>query len=346
MKGRGEAKHKDGTLGIIGCYSLSDQIIYLVDRDDSIESLFVVNNEEGLRFIKKLHDRSVEKNVVFVDEKEPIPKESTGFSILLWLNPGDLHNESSSIRQRQTEILERISDHVDSVLFCYGLCRSPEERIACLIREARVPVTFLTDSSGEIVDDCFAAIIGGKQAYLDHIKEHKGTIFASTGYVETWGGKYRGMDIESIVEHVEGMTCMFEAMGYHQVMALDDGQGDRDLFDKDIRTFARIFDLRLVIKECCLKVFEQSYDHAKEKIDHGEVTEMEETPWMRARPSLPQSEALAYCFDEAEPDPMCPDPEPSSVFNMVKVGDELPSRTGHLGTDETRRIGNPEDRSY
>jgi hypothetical protein len=303
MKGREDAVRKDGTLGIIGCYSLSDQIIYLVDRDDSIESIFVVNNEEGLRFIKKLHNRSVEKNVVLVDENGPLPKGNKGLSILLWLNPGDLHNESSSIGQRQAEILERISDHVDSVLFCYGLCRSPEERIASLVREARVPVTFLMDASGEIVDDCFAAIIGGKQAYLDHIKKHKGTIFASTGYVETWGRKYRGMDIKSIVEHVEGMTCMFETMGYNQVMALDDGQGDRDLFDKDVRTFARIFDLRVVTKECCLKVFEQSYDQAKEKIDHGEVTEMEETPWIRARPSLPQSKVFAYCFDEAEPDP-------------------------------------------
>ncbi|MBI0581985.1 MAG: DUF1638 domain-containing protein [Methanomassiliicoccales archaeon] len=306
-------------LGIIGCYSLSDQIIYLIDRDDSIESLFIVNNEEGLRFIEKLHDRSVEKNILLIDENGPLPKGNTGLSVLLWLNPGDLHNESASIRQRQAEILERISGFVDSVLFCYGLCRSPEERIARLMREARVPVTFLTDDSGEIVDDCFAAIIGGKQAYLDHIKEHKGTIFASTGYVETWGRKYRGMDIESIVEHVEGMTCMFEAMGYHQVMVLDDGLGDRDLFDKDVNTFARIFDLRLVIKECQLRVFERSYDHAKEMIDHGEVSEVEEMPRMGARPSQPQSKAHVYCFDEDKSDPEWPDPEPSTVFSVGRL---------------------------
>lgn len=255
-----------GVLGIIGCYGLSDQVIHLISRDESMESIFIVNNEEGVRFAKKCRSRSIKKDIVLVSEGEPVRDASSGFSVYLWLNPEGLHDEPSSLQRKHREALWKMSDHVDSVLFCYGLCRGSEHETNDMMDNSLVPVTFLTDLDGEMVDDCFAAILGGKKEYLDCIRKNKGTLLATTGYAEGWRRKRETLSIDSIVEEVEGLRYMFRELGYDRILKLDDGTGDTSRFDEDVRTFSRIFDLGMEIRNCELTVFEHSYQLAKERI--------------------------------------------------------------------------------
>ncbi len=262
-------------LGIISCYSLSDQILHLIERDEEIDQLLIINNPEGLRFFRKLGERSVATSARLIAEDQLPLRRTRGFSVILWFNPAELHNNPADLQHSQSQALSKLSTHVDSVLFCYGLCRSSEQRIMDLMKHALVAVTFLTDYAGEIVDDCFAAILGGKRDYLECIKKHKGTLFASTGYAETWREKYREMDVESIVREVEGLKHMFDSLGYCQVLVLDDGLGDREKFEQDIQVFARVFDLELAMRRCGSKVFERSYDLAKLKIERRRVLDSE-----------------------------------------------------------------------
>ena len=256
-----------GVLGIIGCYGLSDQIIQLIGGDEDIENVFVVNNAEGKRFAHKARERSILKNLVPVDADERIHPGKGDLSILLWLNPEGLHDRRN-IHTHHQEVLSSIADHVDAVLFFYGLCRSPEQKLVELTDEAPVPTTFLTDMDGEIVDDCFAAVLGGKRDYLDCFMCHKHTLLVTSGYAESWRRKREQMDIPSMVEEVEGLRYMFETMGYHRLLKLDDAAGDEERFDEDVRAFSRLFDLELDVRECCSPVFEHSYALAKESMQY------------------------------------------------------------------------------
>ena len=51
---------KNGIMGIIGCNSLADEIIYLLHRDQTISRIFIVANPEGSTFI----DRKVRGSIV------------------------------------------------------------------------------------------------------------------------------------------------------------------------------------------------------------------------------------------------------------------------------------------
>jgi hypothetical protein len=260
-----------GTLGIIGCYGLSDQLMHLIDQDEGIDHLFIVDNPEGLRFLEKMEARPTKINYSLVSENGSFLGKGGEFSVVLWLNSEDLHNDASTIQKRQSDALSRMSKYVDSIFFCYGLCRSTEQGIIDLTKQAAVPITFLTDHCGEIVDDCFAAVMGGKEEYLDHIKKHKGTLFATTGYVEAWRRKFRGMNIESMVREVEGMKYLFDSLEYHKVLVLDDGLGNWERFDGDVHNFSRLFDLQLDRESCDLSVFELTYRLAKEKMRTEEL---------------------------------------------------------------------------
>ncbi len=284
----------DGVLGIVGCYGISDQILHLIDRDVSIDNLFVVDNPEGMRFMKKMGERPLNKVTFPAGEDCLLDREGEDFSVLLWLNPEDLHNEPSAIQRKQDEILSRLSKHVASLFFCYGLCRSSEQRINNLIKQAPMPITFLTDAYGEIVDDCFAAILGGKRAYLDTILRNKGALFATTGYVEAWNRKHEPMDVESMVYEVEQLRGMFEALEYHRIIMLDDGRGDPASFEKDVRAFSRTFNMELEIRRCRLRVFERSYDLAKEKMNKGKNIEVQETLAVEANFSKLQAHESAW----------------------------------------------------
>lgn len=254
-----------GTMGIVGCYGLSDQILRLVEEDEQVRKLLVVANEEGERFARKVKERNGHLEPLMVEEGELGPRDEEGFSILLWLNMEGLHDRRD-IDKHHREILSRIVDHVDSVLFFYGLCRSPEQRIIELKDNAPVPTTFLTDLEGEVVDDCFAAVIGGKRDYLDHIMRHKYTLFVTSGYAESWRRKRERADLSSLVEEVEGMRYMFQTLGYNKLMKLDDHPDDGGCFDEDVREFSKLFDLELEVSQCHSPVFAHSYAIAKESM--------------------------------------------------------------------------------
>jgi|GEM_PF-2190771 hypothetical protein len=275
-----------GTMGIVGCYGLSDQILHLIEEDEHIRTLFLVANEEGKQFARKAKERSSHVEPVMVDQNAIRAKGKEGFSVLLWLNSEGLH-DGRDIDRHHREILSRIAGHVDSVLFCYGLCRSPEQRLIELKDEASVPMTFLTDLDGEIVDDCFAAVIGGKRDYLEHIMGHKHTLLATSGYAESWRRKRERADLTSLVEEVEGLRYMFETLGYHKLLKLDDYINDGGRFDEDVRAFSQLFDLELEVKQCHSRVFEHSYALAKESMQDESNGDSSSTtaPRSMARPS-------------------------------------------------------------
>ncbi len=257
---------KNAVLGIVGCYALSDHIIRLIDRDEDVKHVFVVDNAFGSRFVKKAEERCPGKNFVLVGEGEMPESNDGACSIKLWLNPEDLHNEPAAILRTQERCLKVLAGQVGSVLFCYGLCRSSDSKLAELSGVAAIPVTFLVDESGEIVDDCFAAIVGGKKEYVRFFFENKGALFATTGYTEAWKMKHETLGIESLVQQVVELKGLFEALNYQRIIRFDDGVGDRDGFEKDVEAFSATFDLQVVTKRCVSQVFDRSYDLAKDKM--------------------------------------------------------------------------------
>ena len=85
----------------------------------------------------------------------------------------------------------------------------------------------LSDQDGKDVDDCFGANMGGKKAYLDSIRQNRGTIIVSPGYAENWQRRQSQKGLATIIEQVENMRFVFERMEYSTVVRLENGLGAR-----------------------------------------------------------------------------------------------------------------------
>jgi Protein of unknown function (DUF1638) len=249
-------------LGVIGCVVLADELGHVLSRDKDLSRVFIVDNEEGQILKGKLARLQVEAELVDPTELDRASKRD-GFAALVWMNPAGPHDNQTELREIVKNAAATLRPHTAFCLCFYGLCRNSLWKIDRLGEEVGVPLMLLTDQDGKDVDDCFGANMGGKKAYLDSIRHHRGTIFVTPGYAENWQKRQSQKDLVKVIEQVENMRFVFERMEYSTVMRLENGLGDKDKFEERVEGFARIFDLQVTTKPCGLGVFEHSYSLAK-----------------------------------------------------------------------------------
>jgi hypothetical protein len=114
--------------------------------------------------------------------------------------------------------------------------------------------------------------MGGRDAYLEHMTAHRGTMFIIPGYAELWNGKLGSKDVDKALEAYQNLKFVFERCGYTKLLRLDTHLCDQGEFERRVETFARMFDMQLSSEEADLSVFEGSYVMAKRMV-HGEHQE-------------------------------------------------------------------------
>ncbi len=259
---------RDRVLGIVGCLALVDELVEVLSKDEGIERAFIIESEEGRMAAHKLRRSAPYLDISMMNKNRlKLPAWHPGLSVIVWMCPSNLHEDAETIRSNLRRIAITLENSVDSILMFYGLCRRTSGEIERLINEIDVPVTFLTDLEGEVVDDCFAAILGGRKAYLDTIRKCKGTLFLTTGYAEHWSQLQEGKDLVRLMEEINGYQFLFKSLGYTKLLKLDTGLGDMEEFDIRAHNLSRIFDFSLEKISCDLRVFWHSYELAKEKLE-------------------------------------------------------------------------------
>ncbi len=259
---------REKVLGIIGCLALADEMVEVLSSDEEIERAFVVDNEEGRIVADKLWSRAPHLTVTMVHESQL--KHSSwplGLTVIVWMRPSSLHDSPDDLRSGLRTAATALSGCVGSILMFYGLCRSTLRELERIANETEVPVTFLTDLEGEVVDDCFAAVFGGRRRYLEMIKKYKGTLFVTTGYAEHLARRQDGKDLVRMMEEINEYQFLFKTLGYSKLLKLDTGLGDREEFEIRVHNLARIFDFSLERLSCNLEVFWHSYAIARERLE-------------------------------------------------------------------------------
>ncbi len=249
-------------LGVIGCVVLADELAYVLSRDRDLSRVFIVDNEGGRILKGKLASRQVEAELIDPTEMDRATMQDR-FTALIWMNPAGPHDDQAELRGIVRNAAMVLKTYAALCLCFYGLCRNSLWKIGRLGEEVGVPMMILTDQDGMDVDDCFGANLGGKKAYLDSIKQNRGTIFVSPGYAENWQRRQGQKDLTKVIEQVENMRFVFERMEYSTVMRLENGLGDMGRFEEQVEGFAKIFDLKVAVKTCGLGVFEHTYSLAK-----------------------------------------------------------------------------------
>ncbi len=257
----------NGTLGIISCYSLADEIVYLLERDGEIENIFLVSNPEGLVLYKrKIKGLVREKTHLLQQQNLRTWKRNQGFTVIIWMIPASLHENPSLLATILVEVAAQMSLCVNSIFIAHGLCGIHQHKVIRMMEEIGVPTNLLTYPDGEIADDCFGSFIGGKKQYLEFIKKHKFALFVTTGFADYLKERHEHQDIEAMVAAIEELRFTLETLGFKKIIKLESKVGNKEEFDRTVEIFSTTMGLEIESHDCELTVFDHSYDLAKRHI--------------------------------------------------------------------------------
>ncbi len=255
---------KGDMLGIIGCTVLQDELIYVLSKDEDLKRIFIIKTDPGERFMKRARPKLPHLKMELAPWSEmSVPRDEAGFSILLDIKTTSLHRDPDSFRNEVIQTCKSMRPYVDGVLLFYGLCRNALRKMYKVSDEVGMPVSLLKDAQGRDIDDCFGALMGGRDSYLVHMREHRGTMFIIPGYAEMWYNKLTSKDVEKALEAYQNLKFVFERCGYTKLLRMDTHLCDQKEFEKRVETFARIFEMNLSSEEADLSVFDSSYAKAK-----------------------------------------------------------------------------------
>lgn len=264
---------------MVGCLVLGDEMAHVLMNDPALRNILIVDTEEGRAFREKLDSEASGQDVMMVGGDELGCMDLPGPSVVVWMNDGSLHDEPKSLLDKLASNVHSLEGHCRSVLLFYGLCRNTKYEMKRFTERFDVPVTLLTDEDGAVVDDCFAAVLGGRERYASMLRANKRAIFLTPGYAEQWAAKLERHGLEATMRHYEHYQLLFETLGYNKVMVLDNGLGDQEDLRDRARMFASVFDLKIETARCETSVFERSYYLAWSRTSVlSSVEEAEEEP--------------------------------------------------------------------
>jgi hypothetical protein len=122
--------------------------------------------------------------VTEIAEDEIDPLIATGYSVIIRILPSTLHDRAGALLSRLGEEITRLGHHMGSIMMFYGMCKVTKFEMQKFIDRWEIPLTFLTEENGAIADDCFGAVLGGRERYRTIMNERQGTIFITPGYAE------------------------------------------------------------------------------------------------------------------------------------------------------------------
>lgn len=264
----------DGTLGIIGCPILEDEIIHCWENDPDVDGVFMVRNEHCFSLVKKMAQKGIELSFIEEDEflRSGIDTPKEGFHWVIWMMDLGLHEEPKELREEILKSLEGIDGSFDTILLFYGLCGNALIGIHEWAAErVRTPVEILCSRDGKIVDDCIAAAIGGQDNYLRLLKKYPGILYFTPGYATNWDQLVKRMELFKGIDHDDDsmIRMVFEMAEYDTVMKIPTGLGDDCEFDRCTRRFADRYDFNIMTldKEWCTPdAVDYSYDRAKKML--------------------------------------------------------------------------------
>ncbi len=257
-----------GTLGMVGCEIMEDEMIDVLSRDGDIDRILVINDGQGGKesdgFIRKMprKNQTTDIRVVHVDQMSEVSTE--GYTIIVWMKPMALHQKPEKLHDDVADTLRILRDSCDLVLLFYGLCGNAFKKVQELEDHAEVPILILRDSQGQVVDDCIGAVLGGTDEYLKQLKEFKGAFFLTPMWGSNWREMLHKVQIMPSEEDIEGARYVFDAVGYDKVVKIDTGLGDEEHFEEKVDEFAQLFNFARKHLQGDISLVHETYKKAKD----------------------------------------------------------------------------------
>ncbi|KGK98561.1 hypothetical protein LI82_06705 [Methanococcoides methylutens] len=250
-------------ISLIGCRMFEDEIVHLVEHDPLIDNLIIVENKDCAGIVEKLDDIGVSYKLVPESKLASLYSEQCTDSYCCIINILEfaLHAIPTNLKSEVYAKVEEMAPYSEGILLFYGLCGNVLGDVEKDLEDIECKICILKEENGEIIDDCIGAVLGGREAYLHHLKSFKGigTFFLTPMWAANWGDMLVAGGFGKDPNDTETSKFVFDAVGYKKVAKLDTGLRYEKKFDDIVKEFAEIFDFDILNIEGELGLIEGCY---------------------------------------------------------------------------------------
>ncbi|NLL95275.1 MAG: DUF1638 domain-containing protein [Thermoplasmatales archaeon] len=247
----------NGTLGMVACPILEDEMVYNLSTDAEEKNVFVLENEYCGSAKRKLSEAGIPfeslDESAFIDAGAPLPEGA--YNVVIYMMDMGLHQEPEDLGSAIKERLLGFQHRVDAVMLYYGLCGKGLEGIEEWGSEnLSVPITILKDAEGKVCDDCIAVPVGGTDNYLRLLKEYPGVMYLTPCVACNFDEFLNAMELTRGIEgsgrdREEMLRMILEMADYRHALKIQTGLGDQDLFQAKAEEFCEKYNLELLYLE-------------------------------------------------------------------------------------------------
>jgi len=235
-----------GSLGIIACPILEDELIYNLLNDNDVKNIFLLENDNNADMAVKLTRNGLAYTSLdermFLSGMETIPEEE--FNIVILMNDMGLHDDPERLKSNLRETMLFMQARVDAIALYYGLCGNANQGLEEWASvNLTKPVTIFKDASGKICDDCIGVAVGGTENYYNLQKKYTGILYYTPAMATKWREFFMTNEIFNGVEtkNFDRIKMILEMCDYHDVLKVPTGLGDEDEFEESLNEFAKEF---------------------------------------------------------------------------------------------------------
>lgn len=278
-----------GTLGIIACPMLENELVHSLKKDDETKNIYVIETEYCGSLKRKLSVSGIPFELL--SEKEFFSGgyeiSSSLFNIVIKMNNLGLHAEPKDLKAFVEKQIEEFQSYIDVLGVYYGLCGNYGWDVTSWCEsKGYKPTVVFRDEGGRVCDDCVGVCVGGGPRYLDLEKTYTGMLYVTPAIASNWrdflaaGDIMKGIDSMNRIESLrelgirtpdDYMRWMFEVCGYKNMVQIDNGLCDRDEFDKHIDEMSKNLNLSIIQVEsgwATLQPAEDLYTACKSNLEH------------------------------------------------------------------------------
>ncbi|MCS3923274.1 DUF1638 domain-containing protein [Methanosalsum natronophilum] len=257
-------KNKSSTnIGIVLCKIFEDELIHIIQKGPLPKNILIIDNGEADNFTEKLDSQGLPYSKFKQKEIEPYlnQEETNGIVLIIHILELALHAHPNKLKESVYESINEMSSYCNGIFLLYGLCGNVLADVESEYNSSETAVKILRDDEGIIVDDCIAAVLGGRKEYLKTLKSCRGsgTFFLTPMWAANWRDMAKSAGMCADPYDDEMSKFVFEQVGYNTVGKIDTGLNYERDFHQKVEEFAKIFNFKIVDMNGSPKLIEKCY---------------------------------------------------------------------------------------
>ncbi len=256
-----------GTLGIIACPMLDDNLVFEIEKDAEEKYITIIDNKNNGSLRRKLEKESVPYETIGYDDLlagKYCPDPSKFNMMVLMLDLG-LHSRPEVLKSTVENYTREMQPYADAFGFYLGTCGNFNWDIPGWCAENGLkPAAMFCDGEGNLCHDCVGVNIAGGPKYNEMQKKYTGHLYIfpsmASNYDDFMNADHpNAMAEESLTDDMrevlgiepgrDGYMRWLLSLGdYKYILKLDTGIGNEH-FDEDLRKISERTRLKIKTAE-------------------------------------------------------------------------------------------------